>query len=158
MFKFTVLLLLCAAVIATHGPWDMLRGCVANPGGRQTPGKCFLVPERELRTNERYMMLAEAILQTHADQSPASRLNTIFNISRVGHQVRLLLLMYNVRRGASVPMILCGRPFDRIPENNSNEIENEIAGSVASVALLTQHKLEALLRCSSISAVLLELT
>ncbi|KAL1420037.1 hypothetical protein MTO96_024626 [Rhipicephalus appendiculatus] len=64
----------------------MLRGCVANPGGRQTPGKCFLVPKRELRTNERYMMLAEAILQTHADQSPASRLNTIFNISRVGHQ------------------------------------------------------------------------
>ncbi|KAH7971825.1 hypothetical protein HPB52_003215 [Rhipicephalus sanguineus] len=86
MFKVTVLLLLCAAVIGMQRPVDMLRGCVTKPGKRPTPGECVLVPRRELRTNKVYMVLAEAVLQAHSNQSTASHLNTIFNITRVARQ------------------------------------------------------------------------
>ncbi|XP_037275363.2 uncharacterized protein LOC119168014 [Rhipicephalus microplus] len=86
MFRFTVLLILCVAVIGSHKLVDMMRGCVAKHGKQQTPGECILVPKRELRNNELYMVLAEAVLQTHYNQFPASRLNTIFNITRVGRQ------------------------------------------------------------------------
>ncbi|KAL1486910.1 hypothetical protein MTO96_046759 [Rhipicephalus appendiculatus] len=97
MFKFTLLLLLCAAVITTHKPLDMLRGCVANHGKRPVPGKCIMIPKRELRLNKMYMVLAEAVLQMHYTQSTGNRLITIFNVTRVGRQVSLPFLMYNVR-------------------------------------------------------------
>ncbi|KAH8027478.1 hypothetical protein HPB51_006911 [Rhipicephalus microplus] len=73
-------------VIDSHKLVDMMRGCVAKHGKQPTPGQCVLVPKRELRNNELYMVLAEAVLQTHYNQFPASRLNTIFNITRVGRQ------------------------------------------------------------------------
>ncbi|XP_037500021.1 uncharacterized protein LOC119374035 isoform X1 [Rhipicephalus sanguineus] len=85
MFKFTVLLLLCAAAISTRSQ-DVFRGCAATSSDPDLPGKCFQLPEYQFRNNKAYMGLAEEVLKLHSNHTTGRYVDTILRISRVVNQ------------------------------------------------------------------------
>ncbi|KAH7946558.1 hypothetical protein HPB52_001320 [Rhipicephalus sanguineus] len=85
MFKFTVLLLLCAAATSTRSS-DVFRGCATTSDDPDLPGKCFQLPEYQFRNKKAYMGLAEEVLKLHSNHTTGRYVDTIFRISRVVNQ------------------------------------------------------------------------
>ncbi|KAL1471391.1 hypothetical protein MTO96_039956 [Rhipicephalus appendiculatus] len=87
MLKFTLLLLLCTAVVSAHTP-DFFRGCVPRSGSRTAPHTCIMIRNREISLNlTSYMMLAEAVLQKSSNQLHKRFLNTVYKITRAAIEV-----------------------------------------------------------------------
>ncbi|XP_037500022.1 uncharacterized protein LOC119374035 isoform X2 [Rhipicephalus sanguineus] len=101
MFKFTVLLLLCAAAISTRSQ-DVFRGCAATSSDPDLPGKCFQLPEYQFRNNKAYMGLAEEVLKLHSNHTTGRYVDTILRISRVVNQphqmCQAIFFLYNGRK------------------------------------------------------------
>ncbi|XP_049526852.1 uncharacterized protein LOC125946812 [Dermacentor silvarum] len=96
MFKITVLLLLCAAVIGAEMP-DMFKGCIRNPDHHVVPGKCTLAPRRALRGKTSLRRYAHRLLKNPVFQPPMGpNLNTVLRITRAG------LLVTDPPRGSVV--------------------------------------------------------
>ncbi|KAL1445694.1 hypothetical protein MTO96_029061 [Rhipicephalus appendiculatus] len=86
MLKFTLLLLLCTAVISSATP-DLFRGCVPRSVNRTARNRCIMIPEGELRLNRTYyMLLAEEVLQKSSNQLHKRFLNTVYKITRAATQ------------------------------------------------------------------------
>ncbi|KAL1445696.1 hypothetical protein MTO96_029063 [Rhipicephalus appendiculatus] len=103
MLKFTLLLLLCTAVISSATP-DLFRGCVPRSVNRTARNRCILIPEGELRLNRTYyMLLAEEVLQKSSNQLHKRFLNTVYRITRGATQVNgLCQAQFYLNHGAMV--------------------------------------------------------
>ncbi|XP_065286004.2 uncharacterized protein [Dermacentor albipictus] len=86
MFKATVLLLLCAAVIGAEMP-NLFKGCVRSPNRRAVPGVCTFAPRSALRGKSPLKRYAHKLLKNPVFQQPMSNLSTVLRITRAAVMV-----------------------------------------------------------------------
>ncbi|XP_075721583.1 uncharacterized protein LOC119168009 [Rhipicephalus microplus] len=83
MFKLTLFLLLCTAIISVR-TLDLFNDCVWDADKIKEPYRCMFIPLEEVYAYiPYYIRLAEAVLQQHANQLSPKYLNTFYNVTRV---------------------------------------------------------------------------
>nr|XP_050037744.2 uncharacterized protein LOC126534526 [Dermacentor andersoni] len=85
MFKFAVVILLCAAVSYAHMP-DVFEGCIRYRRHREEPSKCTLAPPREIKGSTSFVHFAHEALKKGGIQPSSGNLNTLLRITRGARQ------------------------------------------------------------------------
>ncbi|XP_037575737.1 uncharacterized protein LOC119458019 isoform X4 [Dermacentor silvarum] len=85
MFKFTFLVLLCSAFVASHMV-DFFDDCVEEVHQRQKASECVLLPRSWLLSNT-YRNFAHQVLENVAHQPYVGNLNTLLNVTRAATHV-----------------------------------------------------------------------
>ncbi|KAH7971831.1 hypothetical protein HPB52_003221 [Rhipicephalus sanguineus] len=82
MFRITVILLLCAAIVCTQMP-DIFEGCVRYNRKHEEPQKCTFEPRSRIRGNASFEHIAHLVLKYGKIQPTSGQLNTLLRLTRV---------------------------------------------------------------------------
>ncbi|XP_049267180.1 uncharacterized protein LOC119373806 [Rhipicephalus sanguineus] len=96
MFRITVILLLCAAIVCTQMP-DIFEGCVRYNRKHEEPQKCTFEPRSRIRGNASFEHIAHLVLKYGKIQPTSGQLNTLLRLTRVATEHYRTVKDFSVR-------------------------------------------------------------